>query len=238
MRCLSIAGLDPSGNAGLLVDQLAIESAGAKPLLVPAGLTAQSSTGPKAVFPVPPDFLLRQLDVLLEDGRISAVKTGALFSRENIRVIVRFLRGNLAPLVVDPIIRASSGFPLLEPGALDLLLDELFPLALLLTPNIDETEELTGLRPRDPEEMATAAEMISSMGPNAVLIKGGHLEEPLDLLWFNREVRIFPHTRRAERRGTGCALSAAIAGRLALGYPLPEAVAWGVDWVQMSYLAL
>ncbi len=236
MRCLSVAGFDPSGHAGLLVDRLAIESSGAKPVLVPAALTAQSSMGPKAVQPVSPDFLSRQLETILEDGNIAVVKTGVLFSAENIRVVARFLCENPAPLVLDPVINASSGFQLLEPGAINVLSDELFPLALLVTPNIEEAEKLTGLKPGDPEEMAMAGEMISSMGPPAVLVKGGHLEKPLDLLWFGGELRIFPHEKRSDRRGTGCALSAAIAGRLSLGASLPEAVAWGIDWVQKVYL--
>jgi hydroxymethylpyrimidine/phosphomethylpyrimidine kinase len=237
MRCLSVAGLDPSGHAGLLVDGLGIEAAGAKPLLVAATLTAQSSAGPVALVPVPPDFILRQIDALLEDGPISAVKTGVLFSSENILALARFLRENPTPLVIDPVIKASSGFSLLEEGALAVLSRELLPLARLVTPNLNEVEALTGLRPRDPEEMAQACETISSWGPEAVLIKGGHLEKPFDFLWFRGEIRIFPHDRKPDRRGTGCALSASIAGRLALGIGLPEAVAWGIDWVQRFYLA-
>lgn len=236
MRCLSVAGFDPSGHAGLLVDRLAIESAGAIPLLVPAALTAQSSRTARGIMPVPPGFLRQQLDALLEDGKMCAGKTGVLFSADNIKAVTRFLQEYPALLVIDPVMKSSSGLALLEPDALDVLLDKLFPLAGLITPNLDEAEALTGLRPRDPEEMAVAGEMISSMGPSGVLIKGGHFEKPVDLLWFGGEARIFPHDKKPERRGTGCALSAAIAGRLALGFDLPEAVAWGIDWVQGVYL--
>lgn len=236
MRCLSVAGLDPSGHAGLLVDRVAMEASGAEPLLVAAALTAQSSAGARAILPVSADFVRQQMDVLLEDGGIHAAKTGVLFSSETIKAVARFLREHPVPLVIDPVIKASSGFPLLERDALEVLTDELFPLARLVTPNLDEAEALTGLRPGDPEEMAMAGEMISSMGPEAVLVKGGHLEKPADLLWFSREARIFPHARKPEKRGTGCALSASIAARLALGADLPEAVAWGIDWVQRVYL--
>jgi len=231
-----VAGLDPSGHAGLLVDRLAIEASGAQPLLVAAALTAQSSAGVRAVMPVPPDFVLGQIHALLEDGPIHAIKTGVLFSSDNIRAVARVLREHPVPLVIDPVIKASSGFPLFEKDGLDVLSGELFPLARLVTPNLNEAEALTGLRPRDPEEMVQACEMISAMGPEAVLIKGGHLEKPFDLLWFRGETRIFPHEKGPERRGTGCALSAAIAGRLAMGAELPEAVAWGIDWVQRVYL--
>lgn len=231
-----MAGLDPSGHAGLMVDHLAIEASGAEPLLVAAALTAQSSAGARAILPVSPDFVRQQMDVLLEDGGIHAAKTGVLFSSGTIKAVARFLQEHPVPLVIDPVISASSGFPLLENGALDALTGELFPLARLVTPNLDETEALTGMRPGDAEEMAMAGEMISSMGPDAVLIKGGHLEKPADLLWFGREARIFPHARKPEKRGTGCALSASIAGRLAMGDDLPEAVAWGIDWVQSVYL--
>lgn len=231
-----MAGFDPSGSAGLLVDRFAIESSGARPCLVPAALTAQSSKGARSVIPVPSDFLIKEIEALLEDGEIRSVKTGVLYSKDNIRVIAGFMRENPIPLVVDPIIKASSGLPLLESGGLDVLVDEVFPLALLVTPNLCETEALTGLRPSDLEEMFKAGEMISSMGPKAVLIKGGHLESPVDLLWFEGEARVFPHGRKPARRGTGCALSSAIAGRLALGAVLPEAVAWGIDWVQGVYL--
>ncbi|MGC8893970.1 MAG: hydroxymethylpyrimidine/phosphomethylpyrimidine kinase [candidate division WOR-3 bacterium] len=236
MRCLSVAGFDPSGSAGLLVDRFAIESTGATPLLVVAALTAQSLSGARAVLPVSPDFVLRQLVALLEDGKISAAKTGVLFSADNIRAVASFFREHPMPLVIDPVINASSGIPLLEPGALGVLRKELFPLARLVTPNLDEAETLTGIKPSDPEDMAMVGELISSMGPTAVLIKGGHLDKPIDLLWSDGVARIFPHARKPNKRGTGCALSAAIAGRLAVGADLPEAVAWGIDWIQSIYL--
>ena len=227
---LLVAGLDPSGGAGLAADLEALAAVGARGWPVAAALTAQGPGGARAFEPVRPAWLAAQLDALLGGRgrravRPAAVKTGMLGSAANAAVLAaRLSRAPLAglPLVVDPVLAASSGLPLLR-GDPARALAPLLAAAAVATPNLAELAALTG-RPVAGDE--AAVEAARSLPCRAVLVKGGHRRgEPVDLLVRGREVLRFPGRRRpGTARGTGCRLASALAGLLARGEALPDAV--------------
>jgi hydroxymethylpyrimidine/phosphomethylpyrimidine kinase len=233
-RVLVVAGLDPSGGAGLAADGEAIRAAGASSWLVAAALTAQGPRGARGAFPVEPAVLGAQLDALLEGReRPRAVKTGMLGSAANARVVAeRLAELPRVPAVVDPVLAASSGLALLsgEPSGLLPLLARAF----LATPNWPELERLAGRALGGEEEAVRAARELPA---RAVLVKGGHREgPPVDLLVRGRRVtRLVGRRRPGTARGTGCRLASAIAAHLARGEPLEEAVRRGKRYVE-SYL--
>jgi hydroxymethylpyrimidine/phosphomethylpyrimidine kinase len=239
---LTIAGSDPSGGAGLLADAATICAFGCHAQGVVTALTVQDSRGVHAVLPVDAAHVGAQLRALLADGPPAAAKTGMLPTAAVVEAVAAAWRAQAAvPLVVDPVIAASSGPRLADAGAVAALLGALLPLAALVTPNAPEARELTGLTVRDTEGAVAAARALVARGARAVLVKGGHLEgdEVTDVLVvagrpdavaFTR--RRVAHVRRV--RGTGCALSAAIAARLALGDALDAAVAAAGDWVHAA----
>jgi hydroxymethylpyrimidine/phosphomethylpyrimidine kinase len=219
---LVVAGLDPSGGAGLAADAEALAWAGARPWLVAAALTAQGARGARGAFPVDPAQLRAQLDALLDGGeRPRAVKIGMLGSAANAALVAERLAGLRGPLVVDPVLAASSGLPLLEGGPAALA--PLLARAALATPNWPELEALAGRSLAGEEEAVRAARGLPA---RAVLVKGGHREgPPVDLLVRGRRVLRFGGRRRpGTARGTGCRLASAIAGLLAGGVELEDAV--------------
>ena len=227
-RVLVCAGLDPGGGAGLLADLEALAAAGARGWAVATALTAQGPRGARGSFPVEPGIVLAQVDALLEGARElpRAVKTGMLGSGANAAA----LAGRLAarplgrvPLVVDPVLFASSGLSLLDAADAREALDALLARAALATPNWPELEALAGRTLGSEEEAVRAARELPS---RAVLVKGGHREgEPVDLLVRGRTVVRFRGRRRpGTARGTGCRLASAVAGFLARGATLEEAV--------------
>ncbi|MBI5070851.1 MAG: hydroxymethylpyrimidine/phosphomethylpyrimidine kinase [Deltaproteobacteria bacterium] len=227
---LVVAGLDPSGGAGLAADLEALAAVGARGLPVAAALTAQGPRGARASEPVSPAFLRAQVSALLAGaGRRDlprAVKTGMLGTAENAAALTRLLsRGPLSrvPLVVDPVLAATSGLPLLRGLVARAALGPLLTRAALLTPNLPELAQLTGL-PVATDEQAVAA--ARSLRCPAVLVKGGHRRgAPVDLLvTAGRVWRFEGHRRKGTARGTGCRLASAIAGLVARGASLPEAV--------------
>jgi len=224
---LTIAGSDSGGGAGVQVDLETITVLGGHGASVITALTAQNTQGVKGVEPVSLDFLEEQLEAILEDMEVAAAKTGMLWDGGVIRKVAEKLRRYEVPhLVLDPVMVAKGGERLLKEEAQEVLLKELFPLAEVVTPNVPEAEALAGLEVRSQEAMVEAASRIKTLGPKAVLIKGGHLEgEPVDLLhdeegplWLRGE-RLGP----GEVHGTGCAFAAALATMLARGLPLREA---------------
>jgi hydroxymethylpyrimidine/phosphomethylpyrimidine kinase len=236
---LTIAGSDPSGGAGLQADLATFGAFGCHGQGVVTALTVQDSLAVHAVAPVDARQVAAQLDALLADAPPAAAKTGMLGTAAVVEAVASAwrTRGPI-PLVVDPVLAASSGARLVDAGAVAALLELLLPLATLVTPNAPEASELTGLPVRDSLEAVTAARALLARGARAVLVKGGHLagDEVTDVLVaagradavaFTR-TRV-PHARRV--RGTGCALSAAIAARLALGDGLADAVCAAGDWV-------
>jgi hydroxymethylpyrimidine/phosphomethylpyrimidine kinase len=227
-RVLVCAGLDPSGGAGLVADLEALAAVGARGWAVATALTAQGPRGARAVEPATPGMLVAQVEALLDGGRERprAVKTGMLGSGANAAALARLLaRRPLArvPLVVDPVLAASSGLPLLAAGDARAALEALLARATLATPNWPELEALAGKALGAEEEAVRAARALPS---RAVLVKGGHREgAPVDLLVRGRTVvRIAGRRRPGTARGTGCRLASATAGLLARGVPLEEAV--------------
>ena len=228
-RILTIAGSDSGGGAGIQADLKTITLLGGYGMSAITALTAQNTLGVFGIFEVPPDFVARQLEVVLTDIGVDAVKTGMLGGSDVVKTVSRKLRRIRVPnLVVDPVMVSKNGARLLNPEAEEFLRRELIPLAMVVTPNIPEAEVLTGKRIRTPKEMREAAVRIRKMGARHVLIKGGHLRGPaIDLLYDGERFQEFAAERvqTLHTHGTGCTLSAAIATELGKGKNLQEAVA-------------
>ncbi|MCC7425500.1 MAG: bifunctional hydroxymethylpyrimidine kinase/phosphomethylpyrimidine kinase [Alphaproteobacteria bacterium] len=229
-RVLIIAGSDSGGGAGIQADIKAVTALGAFAMTAITALTAQNTQGVFGVHEVPLPFLRQQIDLVLSDLGADAVKTGMLHSAAVIDCVADALDPIAArvPVVVDPVMVAKGGHPLLQPEAVATLKRRMCVLAALITPNIAEAEVLTGLSIRSTEEMAHAAEMLLTLGPKAVLLKGGHLEGDTvsDLLATPGGIEVFTGPRVATRHthGTGCTLASAIAAGLAQGMGMADAV--------------
>jgi hydroxymethylpyrimidine/phosphomethylpyrimidine kinase len=240
-RLLTIAGSDSGGGAGIQADLKAFAAHGGYGMSAITAVTAQNTLGVKGVLALPPEFVERQIDAVVEDLGVDAIKVGMLADRP----LVEAVAGRLAPLaldrsvpiVVDPVMVAASGDPLLEPDAVGALRARLLPLATLITPNLPEAEAIAGERAAGVAERERLARKLGEAGP-AVLLKGGHADEdPLtDLLWDGRTIHRFTHPRLASRatHGTGCTLSAAIAARLGRGESLADAVGGAIDWLHQA----
>ncbi|HET9226299.1 MAG TPA: bifunctional hydroxymethylpyrimidine kinase/phosphomethylpyrimidine kinase [Thermoanaerobaculia bacterium] len=226
-RLLTIAGSDSGGGAGIQADLKTFAAHGAYGMSAITALTAQNTLGVRAVHEVPPEIVAAQIDAVLEDIGVDAVKIGMLASAPIVRAVADRLRHWKPPhVVLDPVMVAKSGDPLLRDDAVEALLEELVPLCEIVTPNLPELERMTGGR---------GAEELAKRGP-AVLAKGGHGEgeEVVDLLWVKGEVHRFRHPRLSttSTHGTGCTLSSAIAARLARGEELPRAVGGAIEYLQ------
>jgi hydroxymethylpyrimidine/phosphomethylpyrimidine kinase len=227
IKVLSIAGSDPSSGAGIQADLKTFQSLGAFGMAVPAALTVQNSRGVAGVQAVSAGILAKQINALLSDIKADAVKTGMLLTKQNVETVSsavsRFRIGNL---VVDPVITSSSGRALLQAEAIRALRKRLFPLAVLITPNVPETEVLAEMRITSEQDMDYAAGKLLDMGPSYILIKGGHRSGPAsDTLYGGKTVLSFSTARRRGKfHGTGCVLSAAIAVFIARGLPVEKAV--------------
>jgi hydroxymethylpyrimidine/phosphomethylpyrimidine kinase len=220
-RCLTIAGSDSGGGAGIQADLKAFAAAGCYGMSAIVALTAQNTTGVTAVHEAPPDFVRAQLDAVFGDIGVDAAKTGMLFSRELIEVVADFLAGRGVPLVVDPVMVASSGAKLLQDDAVETLVTRLFPLATVVTPNLDEARALASSSgPR-----RELAERIHALGAPAVVVTGGHGPEPLDHLFDGERHVEIPIERYdvAATHGAGCTHSATLAAALAKGQSLEDA---------------
>lgn len=224
---LSIAGSDPSGGAGIQADLKTFHQHKVYGMAVITLLTAQNTRGVRAVYVMKPVQVIRQLEAVLEDILPRAAKTGALGDEKVLRVVARAARQFKFPLVVDPVMMSKHGALLLKRNAVRVFIRELLPHAVLVTPNLCEAEVLSGIKVRDPKSMEKAAQIIAGFGPQAVLVKGGHLEgEALDLFYQDGRVRFFraPRTKTRHTHGTGCTYSAAITAELAKGKSLLAAV--------------
>ena len=225
---LSIAGSDPSAGAGIQQDLKVATLLGAYGLTVITALTAQNTTGVQKVQPLSPEMVAVQLEAILSDIRVDAVKVGMLATAAIVRVVAAGLRQAAVPIVVvDPVLAASDGSPLLEEAGVGVLKEELLPLTTLLTPNLAEAARLTGREVGSVADMETAAQDLVRLGPQYVLVKGGHLTgAPVDVLCDGRNCYRLPGARLPgiHTHGTGCALAAALATKLAQGCSLPEAV--------------
>jgi len=222
-RCLTIATSDSGGGAGIQADLKAFAAAGCHGMTAVVALTAQNTVGVTAVHEVPPAFIRAQLDALFEDLGVDAAKTGMLFSQAIIETVADFLASVPVPLVVDPVMVASSGAQLLRDDAVETLVARLFPLATVVTPNLPEAEALAGL-PGAPRRVL--AERLHERGAPAVVVTGGHGAEAVDHFFDgSRHVEI-PIERfdLAATHGAGCTHSATLAALLAHGLDLEEAV--------------
>ncbi|HHG84513.1 MAG TPA: bifunctional hydroxymethylpyrimidine kinase/phosphomethylpyrimidine kinase [Bacteroidetes bacterium] len=227
---LSIAGSDSGGGAGIQADLKTFEAHEVFGLTALTAVTAQNSIGVHKVMPVPVEMVTAQLDALLSDFSIGAAKTGMLFSETIIQHVADKLKGKNIPLVVDPVMVASSGDPLLQEEAIVALREVLLPLATVVTPNLHEAALLAEIEVQTRSQMERAAEIISGFSPDTwVLVKGGHLGDDTasDFLYHSSGYREWintPFIPTSHTHGTGCTLSAAIAARLALGETIPFAV--------------
>jgi hydroxymethylpyrimidine/phosphomethylpyrimidine kinase len=240
---LTIAGSDSGGGAGIQADLKTFARFGVYGTSAITAVTAQNTLGVRAWERVSPALVRAQIDAVAEDLRPWAIKSGMLGDAEVVRTVAERIRANaLGPYVLDPVMAATSGDPLLEPDAIDAIVGELFPLSILVTPNLDEAALLLGERPRDADAMARAARrLVRELGARAALVKGGHLEGEtlVDVLYDGREVHRFTHPRvsTTSTHGTGCTLSAAITAQLALGASLERAVREALDYVGRAIAA-
>jgi hydroxymethylpyrimidine/phosphomethylpyrimidine kinase len=220
-RCLTIAGSDSGGGAGIQADLKAFAAAGCHGMSAIVALTAQNTVGVTDVHEVPPDFVRAQLEAVFDDIGVDAAKTGMLFSEAVIVAVADFLDGRRVPLVVDPVMVASSGARLLQPDAAAALVRRLFPLATVVTPNLMEAEAIVGRQaPR-----RDLAEALVALGARAALVTGGHGDEAVDHLYDGREhveIAVDRHDS-ATTHGAGCTHSATLAALLARGLSLRDA---------------
>ena len=232
---LSIAGFDPSSGAGVTADIKTIAALGCYGVAAITALTVQSTAGVLGVAPVDPELLTSSLDELMRDVKVSAVHIGMLGRGETADRVARFLQ-KYRPrnVVLDPVLKSSSGAPLLDHAGTEILIQRLLPAVDVITPNVDEASVLTGLKVGNPEQMGEAARRLHEMGAHAVVITGGHLDRAVDLLsvkggdleMLESEKLGCPNTH-----GTGCAFSTAIACQLALGQDLRRAVQLAKSYV-------
>jgi hydroxymethylpyrimidine/phosphomethylpyrimidine kinase len=239
-RVMTIAGSDSGGSAGLQADMRAFAMLGAHGSAALTAVTVQNTLGVSAFHEVPAEVVAAQISAVASDIGIEAAKTGMLASTAIIRAIVATwsaegLRGAV-PLIVDPVCASNVGEPLLHPSALDAMRHELIPLATLVTPNLDEVRLLVGIEVVDDDTQRDAARALHALGPQWALVKGGHLRTSRissDLLFDGSEFHQFAAARVDTRHdhGAGDTLAAAITVALAHGLPVPDAVAFGKQWV-------
>jgi hydroxymethylpyrimidine/phosphomethylpyrimidine kinase len=229
-RVLTIAGSDSGGGAGIQADLKTFAALGAYGMSALTAITAQNTLGVQGVFEVPPDFVARQIDSVMDDIGADAWKTGMLSNAGIIRVVAqRARRYAIERLVIDPVMVAKSGDALLQAEARDALIGELVPLAYVITPNHHEAQVLTGIEIHTLADMREAAAVIHGMGARYALVKGGHLpqeEDAVDVLYDGSEFAEFraPRIPTANTHGTGCTFASAIAAGLAKGNDVRAAV--------------
>jgi len=227
-HALTIAGSDCSGGAGIQADMKAFIANGCYAMSVITAITAQNTQGVMAVQDVNPDIIEKQINAIFDDISVDAVKIGMVSVPETISIIAtRLMHYQAKPIVLDPVMISKSGFDLLQPCAKDALKIELLPLATIITPNIPEAEELTGLTIETLEDMETACHALIDMGVKAVLLKGGHrAKDATDIFFDGITMKYLPAERidTKNTHGTGCSLSSALAANLSNGKSLLEAV--------------
>lgn len=233
-RVLTVAGSDSGGGAGIQADLKTMLALGVHGMSVIAAVTAQNSMGVQGYWELPPEAVRAQLDSVLSDIGVDAVKTGMLASTTLVEVVAEVLAGVDAPVVVDPVGVSKHGDALLEADAVSAVRTALLPVATVVTPNLWEVEQLTGVKVIDEAGLREAAEAVKALGPRWVLIKGGHLPgEPVDLLFDGTTEHRFAAARHdnLHTHGTGCTLASAIASHLALGQDVVGAVGRAKDYV-------
>ncbi len=238
---LTIAGSDSGGGAGIQADLKTFAALGVHGASAIACLTAQNPKRVLAIEPCSPKILRQQIEAVFEELNLTAVKTGMLFSAQNISVVAKFfgnsqLKIKNSKLVVDPVLISTSGANLLQPAALKVLTKKLLPLAALVTPNLDEAKILAQQEISSPEDLRSAAREIHARFGCAVLVKGGHLKNScmaIDVFFDGKTELLLsaPFVKGVSTHGTGCTYSAAICAALALGHGLPHAVEIGKNFI-------
>lgn len=228
-QVLTIAGSDSGGGAGIQADIKSMSANGVFAMSVITAITAQNTEEVTDVFELPTSIIAAQIDAVFDDFEVAAVKTGMLSSRAIVETVAKMIKPqNVANLVVDPVMISKSGHPLLKPDAIESVTSKLFPLALLVTPNVHEAQQLSGIEIKTLVDARRAAKIIHGFGSKYVLITGGHLlaERATDLLYDGRFFNVYkgefidsPHTH-----GTGCTFASAIAAHLARGKSVNDAV--------------
>jgi len=239
-RVLIVAGSDSGGGAGIQADIKTVTALDGYAATAVSALTAQNTLGVFGVIPVPPDFIAQQMRLILEDIGADAVKTGMLHSAAVIDTVAEVLRtmAPKVPLVIDPVIAAKDGTRLLDLDAVAALKRTLMVGAAVLVPNIPEAEALSGMTIRDVDDMRHAAQALLTLGPDAVLLKGGHLnaDNVIDVLATADGIETFEGTwiKTKHTHGTGCTLASAVATGLAQGMSVAAAVARARDYVRRA----
>jgi hydroxymethylpyrimidine/phosphomethylpyrimidine kinase len=224
-RCLTIATSDSGGGAGIQADLKAFAALGCYGMSAVVALTAQNTTSVTAVHEAPPAFTRAQLDAVFDDIGVDAAKTGMLFSARIIEAVADFLTERPVPLVVDPVMVAASGAKLLQDDAVSVLVRDLFPLAVVVTPNLHEACALARVPYADDADRRELAEQVHDLGAPAVVVTGGHGEEPVDWLFDGEHHVPIPVERYGDEatHGAGCTHSASLAALLAWGESLEDA---------------
>ncbi|WP_416148855.1 bifunctional hydroxymethylpyrimidine kinase/phosphomethylpyrimidine kinase [Salipaludibacillus sp. HK11] len=231
-KVLTIAGSDSGGGAGIQADIKTFQELNVFGMSAITAITAQNSVGVQGVYPVDPKGVAQQITSVMEDIGADAVKTGMLFDKERINIVVdKAIEYKWSSLVVDPVMVSTSGAKLLHPEAMDALINNLIPKATIITPNIPEAKEITNMPLTTLDERKKAVKEMFNMGAQSVLLKGGHSEDDtaeniVDIFYDGQNFHFFsvPFIKTEHTHGTGCTYSAAIAANLAKGLPLKQAV--------------
>ena len=235
---LTIAGSDSGGGAGIQADLKTFAALGVHGTVALTAVTAQNTYSVIGVQGIDPDIVGKQIDAVVSDLGVDSAKTGMLYTSAIIRVVARKVSQYGFPLVVDPVMIAKSRARLLKEDAIKTLIEELLPLATVVTPNIPEAEVISGIKIESKEDMIKSAKEISKLGPKAVVIKGGHLtgEETLDILFYENKVYEFTGKRYDVKttHGTGCSFSAAITAELAKGRDIISAVKTAKELISLA----
>jgi len=232
---LTIAGSDCSGGAGIQADLKTFSAHGVFGMSVIVSVVAENTSRVIGIHNIPPDIIKKQIDAVFEDIPVHAVKVGMLSSSDCMLAVAEKLK-EYSPknLVIDPVMYAKGGSPLMSPDALDLFIKEVLPLSYVITPNIPEAEKISGINIKNVDDMKKAADIILKAGPKNVLIKGGHsIGDAEDILFDGKNFFSFK-TKRIDTKnthGTGCTLSSAIASNLALGKTIDESVKLAKDYI-------
>ena len=235
---LTIAGSDSSGGAGIQADLKTFAAHGVFGMSVITAVTAQNTQGVFAVQDITPEVIAKQMDAIFDDIAVAAVKIGMVSQIETINTIaVKLKEYGAINIVVDPVMVSKSGYHLLNPAAEAILVQKLLPQAMIVTPNIPEAEVITGLTIATQADMEAAARVIFAMGPQNVLLKGGHLEGDSTDILFDGEKFVYFKSRRIATKnthGTGCTLSSAIAANLSQGLTVANAVASAKEYITIA----
>lgn len=237
--CLTVAGSDPSGGAGIQADLKTFHRHGVYGAAAITLLTVQNTVGVFGVHLLDPELVAVQTKAVLDDLPVSVVKTGAMGSAAIAMAVAGVLRGRALPLILDPVMVSKHGAPLLPSSDIASIVSSMFPLASLVTPNLPEVEAILGRKVEGVEQQRAAArDLLDRTGCQAALVKGGHAEgnEVVDILWDGRRFHECrgPRIDTVHTHGTGCSTASAIAAFLARGMALPDAFGAAVDWVRKA----